>query len=140
MWILAILAFAFSCQISCAQQSTPVEVSLNGNSWTVRNSVGNVTNIPATVPGQIHMDLYNAGKIGDPYYRFNDQEQEWVGLQNWIYSRQFDMSNHNTYYKSVWLKCDGIDTVANIRYSFMDSVFPVWTIYTGKENTQVSVV
>ena len=48
--------------------------------------------------------------------RFNDQEQEWVGLQNWIYSRQFDMSNHNTYYKSVWLKCDGIDTVANIRY------------------------
>ena len=47
--------------------------------------------------------------------RFNDQEQVWVGLQNWIYGRQFDMSDHSIDYKAVWLKCDGIDTVANIR-------------------------
>ena len=40
-----------------------------------------------------------------------------MGLQNWIYSRQFDMSDHSIDDKSVWLKCDGIDTVANIRYS-----------------------
>ena len=48
--------------------------------------------------------------------RFDDQEQVWVGLQNWIYTRQFDMSGHSIDDKSVWLKCDGIDTVANIRY------------------------
>ena len=48
--------------------------------------------------------------------RFDDQEQVWVGLQNWIYSRQFDVSGHSIDGKSVWLKCDGIDTVANIRY------------------------
>lgn len=75
----------------------------------------------------------NAGKIGDPYCeleslatyvvhsravcldRFNDQEQVWVGLQNWTYSIQFDISDLIRYDKSVWLKCDGIDTVANIR-------------------------
>ena len=73
-------------------------------------------------------------KIGDPYCelgifcslfslftcylskdRFNDQEQVWVGLQNWIYSRKFDLTGHNIDLKSVWLKCEGIDTVANIR-------------------------
>ncbi|XP_065912906.1 beta-mannosidase-like [Dysidea avara] len=114
MWALVGAFLAVLCRVGSTQQSSPEVFSLNGNQWSVRNAVGNVTKIPAMVPGQIHMDLYNDGKIGNPYYRFNDTEQQWVALQTWIYSRPFDMSNHSIDYKSVWLKCDGIDTVANI--------------------------
>ena len=28
--------------------------------------------VAASVPGEIHTDLFNAHKIGEPYYRFND--------------------------------------------------------------------
>ena len=52
-----LLTFAVLCQTGSTQQSSPEIISLNGNQWSVRDSVGNVTKIPAVVPGQIHLDL-----------------------------------------------------------------------------------
>jgi len=34
--------------------------------------------VAASVPGEIHTDLFNAHKIGEPYYRFNDVSLRWV--------------------------------------------------------------
>ena len=48
--------------------------------WMVRQA-GNHEEVPAAVPGCIHTDLLNAGKIDDPYYRDNELEQMWIGVK-----------------------------------------------------------
>lgn len=37
-------------------------VDLSGNNWTVKNAQGNVS-APASLPSQVHLDLYAAGVI-----------------------------------------------------------------------------
>ena len=37
-------------------------IDLSGNNWTVKNAQGNVS-APASLPSQVHLDLYAAGKI-----------------------------------------------------------------------------
>jgi beta-mannosidase len=87
-------------------------MDLNGvDVWTVMNANSSIK-IPATVPGQVHLDLLKAKIIGDPYYRFNDEYQTWVAMDNWTYYSTFDWSQPS---KTVWLVCNGLDTVANIR-------------------------
>ena len=63
-------------------------VDLSG-SWSVRR-VGESHRSPATVPGCVHADLLAAGKIEDPYWRDNENDQRWIGESDWIYSRSFD--------------------------------------------------
>ena len=41
--------------------------------------------IPATVPGGVHMDLYNAGIIENPYFEENSLHCEWTEHRWWIY-------------------------------------------------------
>jgi len=70
-----------------------VAVNLDlGGTWAVTNTVGNVS-INGIVPGEIHGDLMASGVIGDAYYRYNDIEYRWVLFQDWIYSRNFEVSN-----------------------------------------------
>ena len=58
-------------------------ISLNG-SWTVQQT-SETEQIAATVPGCIHTDLLDAGKIPDPYYRDNELALFWIGETDWTY-------------------------------------------------------
>ena len=78
-------------------------IDLNGK-WSVTNSSGH--SYAATVPGQIHTDLLAAGVIGDPYYRFNDVDYQWIALANWTYSRTFTVEPSFLTYDNVrHLRC-----------------------------------
>ena len=46
---------------------------------------------------------------------FNDTAEEWVAYSNWVYSRSFQLTGGEIEGKTVWLKCDGLDTFANVR-------------------------
>lgn len=46
---------------------------------------------------------------------WNDWLEQWVAYDNWIYSSSFELTEAQISGKIVWLKCDGLDTVANIR-------------------------
>ena len=48
---------------------------------------------------------------------WNDWLYQWIGYDNWHYSRDFDITADQVQGKTVWLKCDGLDTVATIRYT-----------------------
>lgn len=37
-------------------------IDLSGDNWTVKNAQGNVS-APASLPSQVHLDLYGAGVI-----------------------------------------------------------------------------
>lgn len=44
----------------------PVTQDLSTASWQLANAQGTIS-VPASVPGQVHLDLLAAGKIEDPY-------------------------------------------------------------------------
>ncbi|XP_077528350.1 beta-mannosidase-like [Haemaphysalis longicornis] len=90
-----------------------VEISLNGK-WTATNSNKSIS-IPATVPGGIYTDLQKEGLIGEPYYGFNDVKYQWVGLENWTFTRKFQVPTSLLHERRVTLVAHGIDTVCSVR-------------------------
>ena len=47
--------------------------------------------LPASVPGSVHNDLYQAGWIEDPYYAMNSLKCEWVENRWWAYRSCFQI-------------------------------------------------
>lgn len=69
--------------------------------------------INATVPGEIHHDLINAGIIDNPYYEMNSIKSEWVENRWWIYKTDFTVSKFSDT-QQVFLVFNGIDYKAHI--------------------------
>ncbi|GID25654.1 glycoside hydrolase family 2 protein [Paractinoplanes brasiliensis] len=76
--------------------------------WTV--SGGNISGVPATVPGCVHTDLLRAGRIEDPYLDANETELAWIGRTDWEYSTSFTAAPGGR----TDLVCAGLDTVAAV--------------------------
>ena len=93
-------------------------------SWHAYSSNGSVA-VPATVPGQIHLDLERAGVIGNTYANFNQQANAWVREDSWTFKTNFTLSPDIEAVLAgggeVWLVFDGVDTVASI---FLDTDVP----------------
>ena len=49
--------------------------------------------IPARVPGDTHSALLAAGRIPDPYKGMNELQVQWVGREDWIYERTFEVAD-----------------------------------------------
>eukprot|EP00762_Andalucia_godoyi_P001181 ANDGO_02038.mRNA.1 Beta-mannosidase A len=110
LFLGAILAWI--CAVRC--RASTVELDLGGSSWTVTSSNGSVQ-VPATVPGVVHTDLLAAGVIGDPYFRFNDDLQQWISLDSWTYKRSFSIDKSLLVPgTSAQLVMKGIQTVARV--------------------------
>src|SRR5215216_725715 len=69
-----------------------------GVSWTVEPASDVPPNwaiissepCPATVPGEVHVDLLNADLIPDPFDGDNESLLSWIGRTDWIYRAAFD--------------------------------------------------
>lgn len=123
-FIVAILSIA---GIKSATMIGSTTVVLD-SSWYVTNDTACGKGVPAGVPGGIYSDLRRAGLIGDPYYRFNDDEYRWVGFANWTYSSIFTVSEEMLSKKNLRLVADGLDTVARVSLNdelvaFSDNMF-----------------
>ncbi len=68
----------------------------------------------ATVPGCVHVDLFRAGKIGDPFWADNEVRDAWVHNADWTYSREFRCDPRLLDSDRVYLECDGLDTIAEV--------------------------
>jgi beta-mannosidase len=109
--------------------ATPRRLSLNG-AWQV-SGTDKEEWLPATVPGCVHTDLMAAGKIPDPFYRDNEDAVQWVGKSNWIYKRTFNVPAEVLKNDCVFLKCEGLDTLATIKVNGQqiaktDNMFRTW--------------
>ncbi|MCL2595918.1 MAG: glycoside hydrolase family 2 protein, partial [Promicromonosporaceae bacterium] len=74
--------------------------------------------IPATVPGEAHLDLLAAGLIADPFDGDNEAAQQWIGDTTWRYETTFEWipagePAETTRMRHDLLAC-GLDTVAAV--------------------------
>uniref|UniRef100_A0AC34RD05 Beta-mannosidase n=1 Tax=Panagrolaimus sp. JU765 TaxID=591449 RepID=A0AC34RD05_9BILA len=99
----------------CSCLALETIVPLAGDGWTFKSGNDSTKTGPAIVPGDIYTDLWKAGLIEDPIKNNHDIDYQWVGRSDWIYTKTVDLSNYSSLApKSVWLRFDGLDTVASV--------------------------
>lgn len=116
------------------------KLSLNGE-WNLNG--GEFTNVVSSVPGCIHTDLMNNELIENPYFRDNESKVMYLGETDWIYDREFTVSEDLLQSEYVMLKCDGLDTFSSIvingyEIGITDNMFRIWT-YDIKEYLNIGV-
>lgn len=63
--------------------------------------------LPATVPGDVRLDLLRAGKISDPFFGMNNEESQWIDSRDWWYQRDLEIELEEG--ERAFLIFDGID-------------------------------
>ena len=88
--------------------------SLSGP-WTLDIPGTDFARVPASVPGSVYHDLLSAGLIPDPFYRNNEDALLPLMDNDFIYSRSFTMPEGWDACDAVLMRCNGLDTLAEIR-------------------------
>ena len=81
--------------------------------WQFREA-GKGTWYSATVPGCVHTDLLNNKLIDDPFWRDNEQKQQWIGKTDWEYQTTFNVAPEMLKHQNIELVFEGLDTYANV--------------------------
>ena len=87
--------------------------SLNG-AWTLDIPGTAFGPVPAQVPGSVYHDLLVAGKIPDPVSRDNENEALKLMEHDFVYARCFCADAALLQCGTVLLRCEGLDTLAEI--------------------------
>ncbi len=69
--------------------------------------------IPAKVPGDVHLDLLETGKISDPYFSKNIEDCQWISEKFWVYKKTFQLDK-NQFSEKCNLVFKGLDTYSTI--------------------------
>jgi beta-mannosidase len=106
--------------------------------WQFRQSpeVGGASNgdwLPATVPGDVHLDLLANKRIPDPFYRDNEAKLQWIDQASWEYQLNFDVPAAFLARANVDLVFDGLDAAAEVYLNdthvlSTDNMFRVWRV------------
>lgn len=70
--------------------------------------------LPATVPGDVHLDLLANKKIPDPFYRDNEAKLQWIENANWEYRTTFTVAPALLARSNVDLVFEGLDSEAQV--------------------------
>ena len=68
----------------------------------------------ARVPGTVHQDLLDHGRLPDPFYGMNEQKVQWVEKEDWLYRTVFTVTADQLKSGAAWLTFEGLDTYADI--------------------------
>ena len=114
-----------------ASPTRSVKTSLN-TGWQFRE-VGKDSWHPATVPGCVHTDLLSNKLIEDPFYRDNEQKQQWIGKTDWEYQTTFRVGPEMLSRDQIELVFEGLDTYADVFLNnapllSADNMFRSWRI------------
>ena len=87
--------------------------------------------LPATVPGDVHLDLLANKKIPDPFYRDNEARLQWIENESWEYRLNFDVTPALLARSNVDLVFDGLDAAAEVYLNGdqvlnADNSFRIW--------------
>jgi beta-mannosidase len=89
--------------------------------------------LPATVPGDVHLDLLANRKIPDPFFRDNEARLQWIENASWEYRLNFDATPALLARSNVDLVFDGLDAAAQVYVNGAqvlnaDNMFRVWRV------------
>jgi len=70
--------------------------------------------LPATVPGDVHLDLLANKMIPDPFVRDNESKLQWIEQASWEYQLSFDVTPQLLARARVELVFDGLDSAAEV--------------------------
>ena len=88
---------------------------------------------PATVPGQLHLDLLSNDLIDDPFWEDNEWKQRWIEEENWIYKTEFKVERKTLRNENIAIIFEGLDTYAEVflngeKVLTANNMFRTWTI------------
>ena len=98
------------------KEITMKSIQLN-DGWTLSFThplTGKSHSLPASVPGNVELDLQRAGLIGDPLPPDDPVCERWIDLADWIYEKDFSFDGLPSGCAKAMLAFDGIDTVAAV--------------------------
>ena len=89
--------------------------------------------LPATVPGDVHLDLLANKKIDDPFFRDNEAKLQWIENESFEYRLNFDASPSLMARSNVDLIFDGLDAVSQVYLNGVqvlaaDNMFRIWRV------------
>ena len=89
--------------------------------------------LPATVPGDVHLDLLANKKIADPFFRDNEAKLQWIENEAWEYRLSFDATPASLAKANVDLVFDGLDAASQVYVNGVlvltaDNMFRVWRV------------
>jgi beta-mannosidase len=89
--------------------------------------------LPATVPGDVHLDLLANKRIPDPFFRDNEAKLQWIDEASWEYQLNFDVPAALLGRANVDLVFDGLDAAAEVylndaKVLDADNMFRVWRV------------
>ncbi|MGA3264935.1 MAG: glycoside hydrolase family 2 protein, partial [Terracidiphilus sp.] len=89
--------------------------------------------LPATVPGDVHLDLLANKKIPDPFFRDNESKLQWIENESWEYRLNIDVTPALLARSHVDLVFEGLDAAAQVYVNgaqvlAADNMFRVWRV------------
>ena len=81
--------------------------------WQFRQGSSEIWH-PATVPGNVHLDLMAERIIDDPYFRLNERSVQWVDKEDWMYSTTFTPTEAELAARNKEIVFKGLDTYADV--------------------------
>ena len=133
MAMLTLTAASTTAQTRSSSENTMHRITLSlNNGWQFRQ-VGKDAWHPATVPGCVHTDLLANKLIEDPFYRDNEQKQQWIGKTDWEYQTTFNVTPELLKHEHIDLVFEGLDTYANVFLNDAslldaDNMFRTWRV------------
>ena len=85
-------------------------IELNGT-WQM---TGGGYHVSATVPGSVVSALLENHLIPDPYYGANEAAVQHIFDHDYTFARGFSLTEEELACRSIFLRCDGLDTVCRI--------------------------
>lgn len=90
-----------------------IQFELNGF-WKLKEATSQDDWINGVVPGSVMNDLLTQGKIENPFYRDNEDQAIEIASKDYIYTREFEVTEELLQHDKLILKCDGLDTITDI--------------------------
>ena len=129
--LLLIVASADSQPSAGRSASAKLVIPIN-TGWRFREA-GKDSWHTATVPGCVHTDLLTHNLIDDPFYRDNEQKQQWIGKTDWEYEMHFTVAREILQREHIELVFEGLDTYADVYLNETlvlnaDNMFRTWRV------------
>ena len=110
--IIILMLGVFPMMLSATGYQGPEKICLD-RGWEF-SQAGKGEWLPAKVPGTVHQDLMDNGKLVNPFYGMNEEKVQWVEKEDWQYRTTFVLTKEQVEREDAVLRFDGLDTYADI--------------------------